>query len=185
MLGVVDESKGTGAGYDVAYIDENMNGDLADDTTRVFSRRENGSRVGELEPNIEFEGPFQGKENAKYAINISSLASRNSDYAKRDGHHFHWYLHTKEWFCFFMNGKMELYPTLDEALEGTPVLLGGECRWQISSRIRGRKSLISAGLKDINGCTLRSLRRNGQMVSPTLTLIKNGKVETEEKMKFG
>ncbi len=37
MLGVVDESGGTGAGYDVAYVDENMNGDLTDEAAKKFS----------------------------------------------------------------------------------------------------------------------------------------------------
>jgi len=54
MLGVVDESGGTDAGYDVAYVDENMNGDLTDDTAKEFPRRESGSRTGELEPRFDF-----------------------------------------------------------------------------------------------------------------------------------
>ena len=185
MLGVVDESQGTGAGYDVAFIDENMNGDLTDDTAKKFSRCESGSRTGELEPKFEFEGPFVGEDNVKYTLNISSLGRINSDYAKRNGYHFHWYLNTNEWFYFFINGKMKLYPTLDEALKGTPILLGGECRWQISSRIQDGKPLISAGLKDRNGCTLRVVTQNGQMLSPALTLIKDGKTKLGEKMKFG
>jgi len=62
MLGVVDESGGTDAGYDVAYVDENMNGDLTDDAVREFPRRESGSRAGELTPRFEFKGPFGGEE---------------------------------------------------------------------------------------------------------------------------
>jgi hypothetical protein len=185
MLGVVDESGGSGNGYDVAYIDENMNGDLTDDTVKKFLRYEGGSRAGELEPKFEFEGPFEGQESAKYAINIYSLASRYSSSVKENEYYFFSYLDTKDWSYFFINGKIKLYSSVEEALKGTPVLLGGECRWQISSRIQEGKSLISAGLKDINGCTLRTVRRTGQMTSPTLTLIKDGKVEAEEKMKFG
>ena len=184
MLGVVDESKGTGTGYDVAYIDENMNGDLADDAARKFPRYESGRRAGELNPVFEFKGPFDG-QNEEYAIDISSLTPRYSEYVKVNDYYFHWYLNTSEWNYFFINGKIKLYSSIEEVLKGTPVLLGGECRWQISSRIQEGKSLISAGLKDINGCTLRGARRNGQMVSPMLTLIKDGKVEAEEKMKFG
>ncbi len=185
MLGVVDESGGTDAGYDVAYVDENMNGDLTDDSVRKFARRESGSRAGELEPRFDFKGPFEGETSARYSLNIYSLAPRYRGNIQGDEYHFFWYLDVKEWNYFFINGKINLFSSIDEALKGTPVLLGGECKWQISSRIKDGKSLISAGLKDINGCTLRSLRRNGQMLSPTLTLIKNGKVETEEKMKFG
>jgi hypothetical protein len=185
MLGVVDESEGTGDGYDVFYIDENMNGDLTDDTARKFPRRERGSRAGELDPKFEFWGPFDGQEKVKYAINIYSLASRYSKSVKGNEYYFFSYLDINEWHYFFINGKMKLYSSVDEAMKGTPVVLGGECKWQISSRTQEGKSLISAGLKDRNGCTLRLVRRNGQMVSPTLSLLKDGKVEAEEKMKFG
>lgn len=185
MLGVVDESKGTGAGYNIAYIDENMNGDLTDDTAKKFSRREIGSQAGELEPKFEFWGPFDGQDKAKYAINIYSLTPRFSESVKGNEYYFFSYLDFKEWNYFFINGKIKLYSSIDEALKGTPVLLGSECKWDISSRIQDGKPLISAGLKDRNGCTLRVVTQGGQMLSPSLTLLKNGKVEAEEKMKFG
>jgi hypothetical protein len=185
MLGVVDESKGTGAGYDMAYIDENMNGDLTDDIAKKFSRRESGSQAGELEPKFEFWGPFDGQDKAKYAINIYSLTSRFSESVKGNEYYFFSYLDFKEWHYFFVNGKIKLFSSIEEAMKGTPILLEGECRWQISSRIQEEKSLVSAGLKDRNGCTLRVVTQSGQMLSPSLTLLKNGKVEAEEKMKFG
>jgi hypothetical protein len=185
MLGVVDESGGTDAGYDVAYVDENMNGDLTDDSARKFPRRESGSRAGELEPRFDFKGLFETDGSAKYSINIYSLAPRYRGSVQRNEYHFFWYLDIQKWNYFFINGKIKLFSSAADALKGTPVLLGGQCKWEISSRIRDSKSLVSAGLKDINGCTLRILRQAGKTVSPTLTLIKDGKVETEEKMKFG
>ena len=185
MLGVVDESGGTDAGYDVAYVDENMNGDLTDDSARKFAQVESGSRAGELSPRFEFKGPFEGETSAKYTLNIYSLTPRFRESIKGNEYHFFWYLDVKEWNYFFMNGKMELFSSAADALKGTPVLLGGKCKWEISSRIRDGKSLVSADLKDRNGCTLGIVRQQGKTVSPTLTLIKDGKVETEEKMKFG
>jgi len=185
MLGVVDESGGTGAGYDVAYVDENMNGDLTDDAAREFPRRERGSRAGELEPRFEFKGPFEREVSAKYTLNIYSLAQKTRRSTQGNDYYFFWYLNIKEWNYFFINGKMKLFSSAADALKGTPVHLGGECKWEISSRIRDSKSLVSAGLKDGNGCTLRSVRRASKRISPTLTLIQDGKVRTEEKMKFG
>ena len=185
MLGVVDESGGTDAGYDVAYVDENMNGNLTDDAAKEFPRLESGSRAGELSPRFEFKGPFEGEGNAKYTLNIYSLAPSYSGNIQGNENYFFWYLDVKEWNYFFMNGKMELFSSAADALKGTPVLLGGKCKWEISSRIRDGKSLVSADLKDRNGCTLGIVRQQGKTVSPTLTLIKDGKVETEEKMKFG
>lgn len=185
MLGVVDESGGTGAGYDMAYVDENMNGDLTDDSARKFPRVESGSRAGELEPRFEFKGPFEEEGSAKYALNIYLLTYKNRSSLQENEYYFFWYLDVKEWNYFFINGKMKLFSSAADALKGTPVHLGGECKWEISSRIQDSKSLVSAGLKDRNGCTLRIVRQEGQTVSPTLTLIKDGKVETEQKMKFG
>jgi len=185
MLGVVDESGGTGAGYDVAYVDENMNGDLTDDAAREFPRRERGSRAGELEPRFEFKGPFERELSAKYTLNIYSLAQKTRRSTQGNDYYFFWYLNIKEWNYFFINGKMKLFSSAADALKGTPVHLGGECKWEISSRIRNSKSLVSAGLKDRNGCTLRVVRRASETVSPTLILIQDGKVKTEQKMEFG
>lgn len=185
MLGVVDESGGTGAGYDVAYVDENMNGDLTDDAAREFPRRERGSRAGELEPRFEFKGPFEREVSAKYTLNIYSLTRKTYSSMPGNDYSFHWFLNINGWNYFFINGKMKLFSSAADALKGTPVHLGGECKWEISSRIRDSKSLVSAGLKDGNGCTLRLVRRASKRISPTLTLIQDGKVRTEEKMKFG
>jgi hypothetical protein len=185
MLGVVDESGGTDAGYDVAYVDENMNGDLTDDAARKFARVESGSRAGELTPRFDFKGPFEGEGNAKYSLNIYSLTPRYRGRIKGNEYYFFWYLDVKEWSYFFINGKIKLFSSAADALQGAPVHLGGQCKWEISSRIRDSKPLVSAGLKDSNGCTLRIVRQEGKTVSPTLTLIKDDKIETEEKMKFG
>ncbi len=185
MLGVVDESAGTGAGYDVAYVDENMNGDLTDDVAREFPRRERGSRAGELEPRFEFKGPFKGEENAKYTLNIYSLSQKTRRSTQGNDYYFFWYLNIKEWNYFFINGKMTLFSNAADALKGKPVRLGGQCQWEISSGTKDGKAMVSAGLKDGNGSTLRSVRRASKSISPTLTLIQDGKVRTEEKMKFG
>jgi hypothetical protein len=186
MLGVLDESSGTGAGYDVAYIDENMNGDLTDEAAKKFSQNERGSRAGQFEPRFEFMGPFKGAENVKYTLDIYSLASKNRSNMEGNDYYFFWFLDIKEWNYFFINGKITLFSNAAEALKGTPVRLGGPCNWEINSHsTRDGKRMISAGLKDENGCTLRIVRKAGQMISPTLTMIQDGQVKMEEKMKFG
>ncbi len=185
MLGVVYDSGGTGAGYDVAYIDENMNGDLTDDIARKFPRRKYGRRAGELEPRFEFEGPFEKEGSATYTLNIYSLAHKTHSNVPGNDYFFHWSLDVKEWNYFFINGKMTLFSSVADAMKGKPVRLGDECKWEISPRTRDGKAMVSAGLKDRNGCTLRIVGRASERVSPTLTLIQDGKVRTEEKMKFG
>jgi hypothetical protein len=186
MLGVMDESGGTGAGYDVAYIDENMNGDLTDEAAKKFSRNERGGRAGQFEPRFEFMGPLKGDETAKYTLDIYSLASKNRSNMQGNDYYFFWFLDINEWNYFFINGKITLFSNATGALKGTPVRLGGPCKWEINSHsTRDGKWMISAGLKDENGCTLRIVRQAGQTISPTLTMIQDGQVKMEEKMKFG
>jgi hypothetical protein len=185
MLGVLDESGGTGTGYDVAYIDENLNGDLTDEAAKKFTKNERGSRAGQFEPRFEFMGPFKGAENAKYTLDIYSFASKNRGNMPENEYYFFWFLDISDWNYFFINGKMTLFSSAADALKGAPVRLGGPCKWEISSQTRDGKQLISAGLKDENGCTLRIVRKAGQTISPTLTMIQGGKVKMEEKMQFG
>lgn len=185
MLGIFDESGGTGTGYNVAYIDENMNGDLTDEAAKEFPRYERRSRTGELDPRVEFRGPFKNGQTTKYTLYMTSLTRKNLSIVAGNEYNFHWFLEKNQWNYFFINGKITLFSNTAEALKGKPVHLGGQCKWEINARSRGGKPMISAGLKDGNGCTLRSVRRAGQRSSPTLTLSQNGKVKAEEKMTFG
>jgi hypothetical protein len=185
MLGIVDESGGTGTGYDAAYIDENMNGDLTDEVVKKFPRYERGSRAGELDPRFEFFGPFKGEERAKYTLYIYSLARKNYNRGPGNDYSFHWFLNTRGWHYFFINGRMKFFSNAADAMKSNPVRLGSQCEWQISSGIKDGKPVISAGLKDGNGCTLRTLSGAGGRKSPKFTLIRDGKVRAEENMKFG
>lgn len=182
-LGLLDESGGTGAGYDVVYVDENRNGDLTDDPAKKFATYERGSRAGQTNPTFKFIGPLKDRASATYSLNIYSL--RQGTQAGPGDQYFFWTLDTDEWNYFFINGKMKLSSSAADALTGVPVRLAGPCKWQISARTRSGKPMVSAALKDENGCTLRIVRQGRKTISPTLTLIQDGKVKAEEKMKFG
>jgi hypothetical protein len=182
-LGVIDESGGTGKGYDVAYVDENRNGDLTDDAAKKFAKYDRGSRAGQINPTFKFCGPLKEKAAVTYSLNIYSLRQRNQ--AGAGDKYFFWNLDTDEWNYLFINGKITLFSSAADALKGTPVRLGGPCKWEINSQNRGGRPMISAGLKDENGCTLRIVRKARQTISPTLTMMQDGKVKMEDKMKFG
>jgi hypothetical protein len=184
MLGMLDETGGTGAGYNLVYVDENRNGDLADDAAKKFPTFERGSGARKTDnPRFDFSGPFKNKASAKYTLNILSLP-RSSHSAPGD-YPFFWTLDTDGWNYFFIFGKMRLSSNAADALAGPPVRLAGPCKWQISSKRKSGKAVVSAGLKDENGCTLRSVRNSRSTRSPRLSLIKDGKVKAEERMKFG
>ncbi|MEJ2703638.1 MAG: hypothetical protein P8Z79_14465 [Sedimentisphaerales bacterium] len=178
-LGVLDESGGTATGYDVVYVDENRNGDLTDDAAKKLAKYDRGSYAGQINPTFKFCGPLGERSAATYY----TLTRR--DHAGPGEQYFFWTLDADGWNYFFINGKMTLFSSAADALKSKPVRLGGQCAWEINSRSQNRKPLISAGLKDENGCTLRIVRQSGKAISPTLTLTQDGQVKAEEKMKFG
>lgn len=183
-LGVLDESRGTGTGYNLAYVDENRNGDLTDDGAKRFPTFERGSGSRKTDnPRFDFSGPFENTTSANYTLQIRSLA-RSSHSAPGD-YRFFWTLDTDGWNYFFIYGKMRLSATAAEALAGPPIRLAGPCKWLINSGRKSGKAVVSAGLKDENGCTLRILRGVGVSPVPRLSLVKDGKVELDENMKFG
>ncbi len=191
LLGVLDESGGTGTGYNIAYVDENMDNDLTNDTPKKFpvgnvpTNSTSGRVVTKPEPRFDFKGPLREKEVAEYTLNIYALRNTTPVTNPQDKYYFFWYLRTANWNYFFINGQMNLYSKAADALKGTPVRLGGACKWEISSGIREKDALVSAGLKDENGCTLRIVNGATGDPSPQLTLIKDGKTVAQEKMSFG
>jgi hypothetical protein len=182
-LGVLDESGGTASGYDVAYVDENRNGDLTDDAAKKFAKYDRGSRAGQINPTFNFIGPLKDKASVKYSLNIYTLNQKT--HADTEDKYFFWTLDTDEWNYLFIGAKMKLSSSAADALTGPPVRLASQCHWEINSRIRNGKPTISAGLKDENGCTLRIVRKAGKTISPKLTLIQDGKTKEEKDMTFG
>lgn len=188
MLGVADESQGTGTAYDTVYLDENMNNDLSDEQPRLFSKLE---RVREnstgFNPQIDFKGP-QGKNgNVSYSLNIYDLEYKKTDSSRHPRvSYFMWRMTINDWHYMFINGRMQLYSSAVAALQEKPALLGGKCSWEISSRAKDQKVFVDAALKDENGCKLRSVgSQMQQTLSPMLTLKKDGSVALQEKMEFG
>lgn len=182
-LGVLDESGGTGSGYDVAYVDENRNGNLTDDAAKKFAKYDRGSRAGQINPTFNFIGPLKDKASAKYSLNIYTLNQKT--HADTEDKYFFWTLDTDEWNYLFIGATMRLFSSVADALTDPPVRLAGQCKWQISARTKDGKPTISAGLKDENGCTLRIVRKAGKTISPKLTLLQDGKTKTEKDMTFG
>ena len=183
-LGVLDELGGTGTGYNVAYVDENRNGDLTDDAVKTFAKYERGSRAGQTNPSFNFSGPLpKSGKSVKYTLNLYALTRKGNP--TRGDHYFDWTLDTDAWNYFFINGKIRLSSSAADALAGPPVRLAGQCKWQISSTTRDGKAMVSAGLKDENGCTLRLVRLSGKILSPRLSLLQDGKVKAEKDMEFG
>ncbi len=186
MLGVIDESQGTGKGYDRAYVDENRDNDLTNEKAKEFPRMRRGSSGQSMvDPRFDFKGPLKKGQDGEYTLNIYVLRSPGRVPKPGEKLSFFWYLKTEGWNFFFINGQMQLHSSAAEALKGEPVRLGGKCAWEIGSSVRNKQVLVSAGLKDENGCTLRIVNAPSGNPSPQLTLMKGGARVKEAKMSFG
>lgn len=184
MLGAVDESGGPGTEYNVAFLDENNNGDLTDEVAMVFTAAERPGESG-FDPRFDFNGPLKDGKSGEYTLNIISLGNKNFPKTDENDYYFFWYLDTEDWHYMFIFGKMRLSASVAEAQEAPPIRLGGPCAWEISAGRENGKATVSAGLKDENGCTLRVLSQPGKDLSPKLSLIQDGKVVAEQAMEFG
>lgn len=185
MLGVLDESRGAGAGYDTVHLDENMNNDLTDDAPKSFSTQSRvlKDRPG-LEANFEFKGPFGKNGKARYTLQILAVHPSGAQARPVQESTLMWHLYYNEWTYMFINGRMSLYSSAEAALNNTPVRLGGNCSWDISSRLDRGKVMMNAAAKDENGCRLRTVSGSGPIV-PMLTLLQGGRAVMESKMEFG
>jgi len=188
MLIVLDESKGDGAGYDVAYVDDNLDGDLTNHQPKAFPAA--GRPDARSNPTISFTAPRAYKDTtpAEYSLNLYSLAGASSKIAPAKDLHFFWDIRDAEqWNYFFINGKFHVYPTAAEALKGEPIRIGSKCDWEITAQQNGENVALSVGLKDANGCTLRIVRSSAGEPAPTITVLdKSGKaLVKDQKLGFG
>lgn len=98
MLVVMDESKGDGKGYDLAYVDENRDGDLKNAASK------------DMQPShdiisINFSGPFlrgEGTANtAKYSITLNGLNKVSKNITSLKSFYFCWNITTSDnWYYF-------------------------------------------------------------------------------------
>jgi hypothetical protein len=206
MLVVIDESKGNGKGYDIAYVDENMDGDLTNHAPKKFPLVTRSVAVAPTttspatapsivqktvtDPTFKFTGPCTYKDDAtsEYTLDLYALQDLNSKTVTGADQYFFWTMTGPDkWNFFFINGKFHTYKTAAEALQGTPIVLGGKCTWSVQARQQGSDVALDVGLKDPNGCTLRTASGPSGAVAPVLNMIdKKGKFIARDKpLEFG
>jgi len=189
MLLAMDESKGDGTGYDIAYVDENMDGDLTNHSPKPFPVRQAPGNT-QATPNVSFTAPcpYKNGASAEYSLDLYSLAGANSKTPVRENLYFFWRMtDADKWNFLFINGTFRVYPAAADALRGQPIRLAGKCNWSFIAKQDGENTTLSVGLKDPNGCTLRTVSSPNGNPTPTITLIdKAGKVLVkDQKMEFG
>lgn len=127
---------------------------------RVMADR---SGDGEFEKSINIESdrsPTPGWVNLTFPLELGGqewrvdLRGSASDPFARP-FHINWTGRGKEVYAWFINGTAKPHATAGEAAEATAVRLGPPFYYQVRSTTRGPNALISVGLVDSNGATMR------------------------------
>jgi hypothetical protein len=182
MLGVFDGSKGTGKGYDIVYLDYDADSDLKESRPIKFPEAPDWmkKRGMKLEPKFKFSGPFN-RQTAQYTLYSYSFERPNSSKPAN----FSCSIEVGRWKYRFINGKLNLYRSADQAVKGKPYYIAGNITWDVKGATIRQQKMVSAAIKDKNGGTLRSTRKGDQNLAPRLTLFSGRKPVFKSKMGFG
>jgi hypothetical protein len=180
ILGRLDASEEGGATYDRAVLD--LDGDGTPEETiplKVSGRTDGTERF-----DVDLRWEMQDK---KWRLD---LRGSTTDPFKKPVYMF-WSLAGPGGSVFFINGKVPVYPTAEEALKGKAVRLGPPFHFEVSSSTRGPDALVYVGLKDVNGSTLRSASRSNpesegrQDARISLAFVRDGKEEAPIGAQYG
>lgn len=151
ILGRLDASKEGGATYDRAVLDLDGDGTPEKEITLKRSARSPGT------DRFDVQLRFDVKE-LNWRLD---LRGNTTDPFKFPVFMF-WSLGGPGGSVFFINGKVPVYPTAEEARSGKAVRLGPPFHFEVRSSTRGPDALVNVGLKDVNGSTLRTASRSNQ-----------------------
>ncbi len=156
VCGWLDESKGTGKGYDTAVLD--TDGDGKGDERQVFPLQENRVTKKRVpRPTITFQA-----DGAVWTLDLYSLGYRRPNLSSgKVETYLRWSVRKDGLYAWFINGKTTLYTDREAAARSRPVRLGPPFRFEVGATTRGMQSLVRVGLKDGNGCTMRLARVDG------------------------
>jgi len=153
VTGWIDESKGTGEGYDLAVLD--LDGDGVFETKQVFGTQKNYTTQKQVpKPVIAIE-----REGARWALDVYSLGMRRP--AIKDGSlvtYVRWSVTKGDFYAWFINGRVTLYTDAAKAKAAPTIRLGPPFTFDTGSATRGADALVRIGLKDGLGCTMRLAR---------------------------
>jgi len=183
MLVILDESKGTGKGYDLAIADTNLNGKLSDE--KIVKGKE--YRGSYYEHEFKVVAPFGNVDRkAEYSLTVLAWVAKVNGVQGAVSVHGYLTLHGGEtWSYMFINGPEKKDPKNPDTVLyslGTPVSL------DVKATAKGKDLAVSAAIKDEAGQTLRFARNSARSgdVAPHLTVKgPSGETVFDKDMEYG
>jgi len=165
IAGFIDESKGTGKGYDSAFLD--LDGDGTPEAKQDFPTKLDPRTKKETpDPKVRIE-----HEGAIWVLDLYSVGRRRP--VARDGRvraSIRWSVTRGDFYAWFINGAATLWTSEGAAGEDLPISLGRYLAFEVTSSTRGPEAMLNVGLKDPNDCTLRLAQVGKEMRLPNVVL---------------
>lgn len=172
IRGYLDESKGTGTGYDVAVYDFDGDGEAERRGSEPLTIDYGGGRMEKYrQPAIQFQ--HGGADWWVWLETVESGMRVGKDGTARIG--FSWSASTDGGFAHFINGTFRAYTDAKAAQAAKPVRIGKPLGWVLGSRKRGPRAVVTAALSDGNGAWLRIADCGDGEVRAAVRILETGK----------
>jgi len=183
MVLVLDESGGTGKGYDIAVADLDLDGRLDDQEPVPKTERGRSSRYVYF--TLETTAPFGNVDSsAKYGLNLYVFAQEGKPEARPPYSSANVKLRSgDDAWEYRLSGYLEGDPN---STGPTPVALGEPVAFDTTPKVTGDVLRTKVGIKDKNGLSMRGVVKNGKTIGPHLTITApDGSTVAEQDMRYG
>lgn len=177
VLGFIDESGGTGRGYDRAVLD--LDGDGVPESLQEFTSLEPFFGEGERAP-LVFLRIVHGEATYELTVHgLSGPARRSGDY------HSSWSVRRAGLALSFMSSRSPLHDSLEQAKTGKPIRLGGPFRFRARTRIEGPNAVLDVNLQDSMAGELNGATRQGKKEQIRVRLLRGEDLVEEGRLDYG
>jgi hypothetical protein len=176
-LGFIDESRGTGRGFDRAVLD--LDGDGVPESVQEFVGIEPFLVDGATVPQV-FLRVRHGE--ATYHLTVYGLY----DPPRRSGdYHSAWSVSRTDLVLSFMSSRAPLHDSLAKAKAGKPIRLGGPFTFRARTRVEGPKAVLDVSLRDPMRGNLNAVVRKGVKEHIRVRICRGEAVVAEGRVEYG